>query len=49
MRPSGRIALDERAKIYDLAIEGINAVLRCRGFPDFDILKGGRKRQGSDG
>jgi hypothetical protein len=39
-----RIAFDERAKIHDLAMEGIDAVLRRRGFPTVDALKAGKKR-----
>jgi hypothetical protein len=39
-----RIAFDERVKIHDLAIEGIDAVLRRRGLPSVAILKAGKKR-----
>jgi hypothetical protein len=39
-----RIAFDERAKIHDLAMEGIDAVLRRRGLPTVDALKAGKKR-----
>ena len=38
------VAFDERIKIHDLAIEGINAVLRRRGLPTVDALKAGKKR-----
>jgi hypothetical protein len=38
------IAFDERVKIHDLAIEGIDAVLRRRGLPAVDALKAGKKR-----
>jgi hypothetical protein len=39
-----KIAFDERAKIHDLAMEGIDAVLRRRGYPSVEALKGGKKR-----
>ena len=39
-----KIAFDERLKIHDLAIEGIDAVLRRRGYPAVDALKAGKKR-----
>jgi hypothetical protein len=39
-----KVAFDERIKIHDLAIEGINAVLRRRGLPTVDALKAGKKR-----
>ena len=41
-----KIAFDERVKIHDLAIEGIDAVLRRRGFPTVQVLKAGKKRRG---
>ena len=34
-----QIAFDERAKIYDLVMQGIEAVLRKRGYPSVDDLK----------
>jgi hypothetical protein len=39
-----KVAFDERAKIHDLAMEGIDAVLRRRGLPTVDALKAGKKR-----
>jgi hypothetical protein len=36
-----KIAFDERAKIHDLVMEGIDAVLRRRGYPSIDTLKSG--------
>jgi len=38
-----RIAFEERLKIHDLAIEGLDAVLRRRGYPSVENLKGGKK------
>ena len=34
-----QIAFDERAKIHDLVMQGIEAVLRKRGYPSVDDLK----------
>ena len=39
-----RIAFDERVKIHDLVIEGIDAVLKRRGYPSVESLKAGKKR-----
>ncbi len=39
-----KIAFDERVKIHDLVIEGIDAVLRRRGYPPIEKLKARRKR-----
>jgi hypothetical protein len=39
-----KIAFDERKKIHDLATEGIDAVLRRRGYPSIETLKAGKKR-----
>lgn len=39
-----KIAFDERAKIHDLAMEGIDAVLRRRDYPSIDSLKARKKR-----
>jgi hypothetical protein len=39
-----RIAFDERAKIHDMAMEGIDAVLRRRRLPTVDALKTAKKR-----
>jgi hypothetical protein len=38
-----KIAFGERVKIHDLAMEGIDAVLRKRGYPSAESLKA-RKR-----
>jgi hypothetical protein len=38
-----KIAFDERAKIHDLVMQGIEAVLRKRGYPSVDSLKSGTK------
>jgi hypothetical protein len=38
-----KIAFDERAKIHDLVMQGIEAVLRKRGYPSVDDLKSGKK------
>jgi hypothetical protein len=38
-----KIAFDERAKIHDLVMQGIEAVLRKRGYPSVDDLKSGTK------
>jgi hypothetical protein len=39
-----KIAYDERIKIHDLVVEGIDAVLKLRGYPSFKSLKAGKKR-----
>jgi hypothetical protein len=39
-----KIAFDERIKIHDLVIEGIDATLRRRGYPSVESLKAGKKR-----
>ena len=38
-----QIAFDERAKIHDLVMQGIEAVLRKRGYPSVGDLKSGTK------
>ena len=38
-----KIAFEERVKIHDLAMEGIDAVLRKRGYPSAESLKAGKK------
>lgn len=38
-----KIAFEERVKIHDLAMEGIDAVLRKRGYPSARSLKAGKK------
>jgi hypothetical protein len=39
-----KIAFDERAKIHDIVLEGIDAALRRRGYPSVKRLKGGKGR-----
>jgi len=39
-----KIAFDERAKIHDIVLEGIDAALRRRGYPSVESLKAGKKR-----
>jgi len=39
-----KIAFDERLKIHDVVMEGIDAVLRRRGYPSVETLKAGEKR-----
>jgi hypothetical protein len=39
-----KIAFDERVKIHDLVLEGIDAALRQRGYPSVENLKAGKKR-----
>jgi hypothetical protein len=34
-----KIAFDERAKIHDLVIEGLDGVLKRRGYPSAESLK----------
>jgi hypothetical protein len=38
-----KIAFDERLKIHDLVMEGIDAALRRRGYPSIESLKAGKK------
>lgn len=38
------IAYNERLKIHDLVVEGIDAMLRKRGYPSVAALKGGKGR-----
>jgi hypothetical protein len=38
-----KIAFEERVKIHDLVMEGIDGVLRRRGYPSIQSLKGGKK------
>jgi hypothetical protein len=38
-----KIAFEERAKIHDLVMEGIDTVLRRRGYPSVESLKAGKK------
>jgi hypothetical protein len=39
-----KIAFEERIKIHDLVLEGIDAALRRRGYPSVENLKAGRTR-----
>jgi hypothetical protein len=39
-----RIAFEERVKIHDVVLEGIDTVLRRRGYPSVENLKGGKQR-----
>ena len=39
-----KIAYDERVKIHDLVIKGIDAALKRRGYPPIESLKAGKKR-----
>jgi hypothetical protein len=38
-----KIAFDERTKIHDLVMQGIETVLRKRGYPSVDDLKSVKK------
>ena len=38
------IAFHERVKIHDLVMQGIDAMLKKRGYPSIDGLKTGKKR-----
>jgi hypothetical protein len=38
------IAFEERLKIHDLVLEGVDAALRRRGYPSVENLKAGKKR-----
>jgi hypothetical protein len=39
-----KIAFEERVKIHDLVLEGIDAALRRRGYPSVENLKAGKRR-----
>jgi hypothetical protein len=39
-----KIAFEERLKIHDVVLEGIDLALRRRGYPSVERLKTGRKR-----
>ena len=39
-----KIAFEERVKIHDIVMEGIDAALRRRGYPSIESLKAGKKR-----
>jgi hypothetical protein len=40
-----KIAFEERVKIHDLVLEGIDAALRRRGYPSVENLKARRSRR----
>jgi hypothetical protein len=39
-----KVAFDERTKIHDLVMEGIDTILQRRGYPSIERLKSSRKR-----
>jgi hypothetical protein len=39
-----KIAFEERLKIHDIVLEGIDAALRRRGYPSVESLKAGKNR-----
>ncbi len=39
-----KIAFEERIKIHDVVLEGIDLALRRRGYPSVESLKAGKKR-----
>ena len=39
-----KIAFEERLKIHDIVLEGIEAALRRRGYPSVANVKAGKKR-----
>jgi hypothetical protein len=39
-----KIAFEERIKIHDVVLEGIDAILRRRGYPSVENLKAGKTR-----
>jgi hypothetical protein len=39
-----KIAFDERLKIHDIVLEGIDAALRKRGYPSVETLKARKRR-----
>jgi hypothetical protein len=39
-----KIAFEERLKIHDVVLEGIDLALRRRGYPPIEGLKAGKKR-----
>jgi hypothetical protein len=39
-----KIAFEERLKIHDVVLEGIDLALRRRGYPSVENLKGGKRR-----
>ena len=39
-----KVAFEERLKIHDVVLEGIDIALRRRGYPSIEDLKAGKKR-----
>jgi hypothetical protein len=39
-----KIAFEERLKIHDVVLEGIDLALRRRGYPSIERLRAGKKR-----
>jgi len=39
-----KIAFEERLKIHGVVMEGVDTVLRRRGYPSIESLKAGKKR-----
>ncbi len=39
-----KIAFEERLKIHDVVLEGIDSALTRRGYPSVESLKAGKKR-----
>ncbi len=39
-----KIAFEERVKLHDLVLEGIDAAVRRRGYPSIDIRRGAKRR-----
>ena len=39
-----KIAFEERLKIHDVVLEGINLALRRRGYPPVENLRAGKRR-----
>jgi hypothetical protein len=39
-----KITFEERLKIHDVVLEGIDLALRRRGYPSIEGLKAGKKR-----
>jgi hypothetical protein len=39
-----KIAFEERLKIHDVVLEGIDLALRRHGYPSIEDLKAGKKR-----
>jgi hypothetical protein len=39
-----RVSFEERLKIHDVVLEGIDLVLRRRGYPSVESLRAGKRR-----